>query len=95
MRDYIVRNESANDMDVNTTRFDHKASNPDRCRSYLRVWWALHGWAISNGWRLRRVWEAEDAENPEWAEEKDKKIGVFITPRYREMLDQKSKNSGF
>ena len=31
------------------------------------MWWALHGWGISNGWRLRRVWEAEQAEaDPDW-----------------------------
>ena len=39
---------------------------PKRCRSYHRVWWALHGWAISNGWRLRRVHEAAEAEGNDW-----------------------------
>ena len=54
------------DMDIALTRFDHKSSMEDGCRSYLRVWWALHGWGISNGWRLRRVWEAEQAESDGW-----------------------------
>ena len=35
-------------------------------RSYHRVWWALHGWGISNGWRLRRVHEAAEAETNDW-----------------------------
>lgn len=54
------------DMDIALSRFDHKSSVEDGCRSYLRVWWALHGWGITNGWRLRRVWEAEDAESNDW-----------------------------
>ena len=45
------------DMDVNLSRFDHKSCVPERCRSYHRVWWALHGWGITNGWRLRCVHE--------------------------------------
>ena len=54
------------DMDINLSRFDHKSSVEDGCRSYLRVWWALHGWGITNGWRLRRVWEAEQGETDGW-----------------------------
>eukprot|EP00966_Prymnesium_polylepis_P017159 395710-Prymnesium_polylepis.1 len=34
--------------------------------SYLRVWWALHGWGITKGWHLRLVYEAELAETDDW-----------------------------
>ena len=27
------------DMDADLTRFDHKSSVPERCRSYHRIWW--------------------------------------------------------
>ena len=53
-------------MDVKQCRFDHKSSIEGRCRSYLNVWWALHGWGITNGWRLRRVYEAKLAETDDW-----------------------------
>ena len=53
-------------MDVNQSRFDHKSCVPGRSRSCHRVWWALHGWGISNGWRLRRVHEAAEAETNDW-----------------------------
>ena len=47
-----------------TNEFAHDLSSvPERCRSYHRVWWALHGWSISNGWRLRKMHEYEEAQS--------------------------------
>ena len=73
------------DMDVNLARFDHKSSVPWRSRSYHRVWWALHGWAISNGWRLRRVHEAAEAEGNNWYHYPNGR--VYYTPLRKHMKE--------
>ena len=73
------------DMDVNLARFDHKSSVPWRSRSYHRVWWAMHGWAISNGWRLRRVHEATEAEVNDWYHYPSGR--VYYTPLRKHMKE--------
>ena len=67
----------------------HTVPRAGRCRSYHRVWWALHGWAITNGWRLRRVHEAEEAAADNWYHYPCGR--VYYTPLRRhmkELLDQ-------
>ena len=72
-------------MDVNLSRFDHKSSVPWRSRSYHRVWWALHGWGITNGWRLRRVHEATEAEVNDWYHYPSGR--VYYTPLRKHMKE--------
>ena len=77
------------DMDVNLTRFDHKSCVPDGCRAYHRIWWALHGWGITNGWRLRRMYEATEAEADDWYQYPNGR--VYYTPlrkHMKELVDQ-------